>query len=141
MQCGTCCIQRAVLAARGGEKYEEEYEEAPAAGMPGCSVPVCNVLLRGMRGRDLDPRTGETVFRYMWMNTDGSAQATTDLRIGREDYPPYADGDHMVVTVENLFPTDDGLWQVVCFWDTDEPEEEDPAYTQQGNMLIRVPEP
>ena len=92
-------------------------------------------------GRDLDPRTGETVFRYMWMNTDGSTEATSEYRIRREDVPPYADGDHMVVTVENLFPTDDGLWQVVCFWDTDEPEEEDPAYLQQDNVLIRVPEP
>ena len=50
------------------------------------------------------------------------------------------DSGNMSLTVEKLIPMDDGLWQVLCFWDTDEPEVEDPAWIQQDNLLVRVPE-
>ena len=92
-------------------------------------------------GRDLDPETGETILRYLWMNSDGSTKGASKYRVSREDIPQNVDSDHVVLTVEKLVPMDDGLWQVICFWDTDEPEDEDPAYIQQDNILIRVPEP
>ena len=78
--------------------------------------------------------------RYLWLDTDGNELGTTELRLQDEDLPRYVDSSNMSMTVEKLFPMRDGLWQVVCFWETDEPEEDEPAWTQQDNALIQVPE-
>ena len=90
--------------------------------------------------QEADPETGRAVLRYLWLDPDGNELGTTELQVREEDLPRYADSGNVSVTVEKLIPMDDGLWQVLCFWDTDEPEEEEPAWTQQDNLLVRVPE-
>lgn len=91
-------------------------------------------------GRKTDAETNRTILHYLWMDPDGKELGTTELEIKEEDLPRYVDSGNMSLTVEKLIPMDDGLWQVLCFWDTDEPEVEDPAWFQQDNILVRVPE-
>lgn len=87
-----------------------------------------------------DPETNLPSIRYLWLDSDGNELGTSELRLCEENLPRYADRNNMSISVEKLISMDDGLWQVLCFWDTDEPEEEDPAWIQQDNLLIRVPE-
>lgn len=87
-----------------------------------------------------DRDSNRSYIRCLWLDMDGNELGTTELRLRDEDLPPYVDPGNTVFSVEKLIPAGGGLWQVLCFWDTDEPEEEDPAWTQQDNLLLPVPE-
>ena len=87
-----------------------------------------------------DQDTNRSYIHYLWLDTDGNELGTTELHLRDEDLPRYVDPGNMNLSVEKLVPTSDGLWQVLCFWETDEPEEEDPAWIQQDNLLLPVPE-
>ena len=88
--------------------------------------------------RNLD--TNRTYMHYLWLDADGNELGTTRLEISDMKLPPYVDAGNMDPSVEKLIPMSDGLWQLLCFWETDEPEEEDPAWIQQDNLLLPVPE-
>ena len=85
---------------------------------------------------------GDGVFtvKYLWYGADGSELETTEYRVLEEDIPPHTDREHLNVSVEELIPMADGLWQEICFWGTDEPEEEEPAWSRQDLILAPVPE-
>ena len=84
--------------------------------------------------------TNRSYIRYLWLDTDGNELGTTELHLRDEDLPRYVDPGNMNLSVEKLIPAGGSLCQVLCFWDTDEPEEEDPAWIQQDNLLLPVPE-
>ena len=48
----------------------------------------------------------------------------------------------MYMDIEKLVPTGDGLWALASFWEEDgsDPEDPDPAWTQQDCALVLVPE-
>ena len=87
--------------------------------------------------------SGDGVFtvKYLWYGADGSGLGTAEYRVREEDVPPHADRRHLNVSVEELIPLADGLWQEICFWGTDEPEEKEPAWSRQDLILAPVPEP
>ena len=86
------------------------------------------------------PADGYFYAKYLWYGADGSELGTTEFRLREEDVPPYTDREHMAVSAESLVPMRDGLWQELCFWGTDEPEEEEPAWSSCDFILAPVPE-
>ena len=90
----------------------------------------------------MDTEAGRPFLSYTWLDADGKELGTTELHLRDEDLPRYADAGRMLPSAEGLFPMRDGLWQWLCFWEPDDmdPDEEMPAWTQQDNVLYRVPE-
>ena len=88
----------------------------------------------------LDQDTNRTYMHYLWLDADGNELGTTRLEISDMELPPYVDAGNMSPSVEKLIPMSDGLWQLLCFWEPYDPEEEDPAWIQQDNLLLPVPE-
>lgn len=87
-----------------------------------------------------DWETNRPFMRYLWVDADGNELGTTELHFSEEDLPRYTGPADMSLSVEKMIPMSDGLWQVLCFWKTDEPKEDDPAWSRQDNLLLRVPE-
>lgn len=88
--------------------------------------------------------TGQVVFGGYSYRADGSGEGFARLLCLNPDRTvawSYTDREHMAVSAESLVPMRDGLWQELCFWGTDEPEEEEPAWGSYDLILAPVPEP
>lgn len=79
---------------------------------------------------------------FIWLDTDGNILGTTEYELRDDAYPPYADSGTASVSMEEFVPMKDGLWELWTFWEPDaaDPDDEWPAWTQQDNTLVRVPE-
>ena len=78
--------------------------------------------------------------RYRWYDSEGNDPETTEYYFREEDIPPFVNRENPNWFAEKLVPMADGLWQWITFWETDDPEDEDPAYVCQDSILVRVPE-
>ena len=83
--------------------------------------------------------TDMMALKYLWLDADGNELGTTELAVRDEDYPPFTDRRNVRISAEMLLPMNDGLWQLLSFLETDEPEEEAPAWSPQDNILLPVP--
>ena len=88
-----------------------------------------------------DTDTDDRRMNFVWLDTDGNILGTTEYELRDDAFPPYADSGTASVSMEEFVPMTDGLWELWTFWEpeTEDPEDEEPAWTQQDNTLVRVP--
>ena len=87
-----------------------------------------------------DTEKKQSYTRYRWFDSEGNELGTTEYCLREEDIPPFVNRENPDWFTEALVPMDDGLWQWITFWETDDPNEESPAYVCQDSILTRVPE-
>ena len=91
------------------------------------------------QSHDYDPATDVSSFLYQWFDTEGNELGKTNYAIREEDLPRFVDRKNWSATVEDLIPTENGLWQRFTFWEVDDPEDEAAASFCQDTGLAPVP--
>ena len=91
------------------------------------------------QGYEKDPEGNVSGFRYQWFDTEGNELGKTNYEIREDELPPFVDRKNWSATVERLIPAENGLWQLINFWEVEDPEDEESVSISQDTGLTPVP--
>ena len=120
------CLCAALLCSNASAENAVDLANTPGhdGWLDVCTLPDGGLVFAGYT--EIPTGDGPDKGRLLCLNTDRTVRWS------------YTDPD--TFTYGAVRALDDGLWQLVCFWENVEPESEDPALIQQDNLLLPVPE-